>query len=381
MKTSNEVIYKNQAKKSPPLFFVYYNLGFGGLQKKIVDIVNWLSVNEPEIPTFVLLRRRKSDFDISWWIKNPKAKILYYEDWIRVRIPFFFPVFVLVMVAKYKPKTIFSFSDIPSLSVIWVKIILFWRSINVVVSERAYTSWYVSNQEYGKLRNFLVKTFYPLADKIVCLTKATKMDLISYYGLRSEKITIIPNWTSMAKEKPAIIRKQYDFIYIGRLDKAKRVLYLLQLFCKLYTYRKNVSLCILGKGEETLKIKKFIKAHNLNNNIFLKEPVYDVRPSLCSSKVLVLTTQYKAEGFPTAILEAMAMGIPVLTGRFAGLEDVVINGENGLIFVSEEDFIKKAILLLDNKKMYENISQNAKILVEKYHSLDNIKQYIDLAGI
>lgn len=381
MKTSNEIVYKNQVKKSPSLFFVYYNLGFGGLQKKIVDIVNWLSVNEPEIPIFILLRRRKSDFDISWWIKNPKVKILYYEDWIRVRIPFFFPIFVLLMIVKFKPKTIFSFSDIPSLSAIWAKIILFWRSINVVVSERAYTSWYISSQKFGRLRNFLVKLFYPFTDTIVCLTRVTKDDLVRFYGIRPEKITIIPNWTSMAKEKPVKIRKQYDFIYIGRLDKAKRVLYLLKLFCKLQTYRKNVSLCILGKGEETFKIKEFIKAHKLENNIFLKEPVYDVCPFLCSSKVLVLTTQHKAEGFPTAILEAMAMGTPVLTGRFAGLEDVIKDGENGLVFVSEKDFIKKAILLLDNKNLYENISKNAKVFVEKYHSLNNIEKYIKLADI
>lgn len=364
-----------------PVFIVYYNLGLGGLQKKIVDIINYLGKEKPTVPVYLLLRRKKKDFDIGWQIRNSQTKIYYYHDWSPIKIPLFFPVFVFWKTLRFKPKTILAFSDIPSLSAIWTKMILFWRDIVVVANERAYTSWYVSNERLGRIRNVLIKLFYPFADVITCLSEITKKDLIDFYNFPPGKIKIIPNWTSFAGEKPKTARKNFDLIFIGRLTETKGIPFLLSTFLKIKKKQKNIKLCILGDGEEKEKILNFIKKNNLEHNIIFKGAQYDVISYLCRSKILVFTSDNNIEGFPTSILEAMSMKIPVLAKRFTGLEEVLEDGKNGFIFDTAEEFVNKILSLLDDRRERQKVSLRAKVYVEKYHSLNNIHRYLKIAGI
>lgn len=364
-----------------PIFVIYYNLGLGGLQKKIVDIINFLAVKKPDLRIFLLLRRKKEEFDISWRINNSKVRVFYYNDWMKVKIPFFFPIFVLIKVIVFKPTVIYSFSDVPSLSAIWAKLLLFRRKIKVIVSERAYTSWHISSQRFGSLRNFLVRIFYPLANNIVCLTKATKTDLIGFYGFNPSKIAIIPNWTSLAKERIPRVKKEYDLIYLGRLAKAKNIFFLLESLKLIRGRKKDIKLCLVGDGEEKGRIQEYIGKNNLSKNVVMVGVQYDVRPYLVKSKILVLTAQYKTEGFPTAVLEGMAMGVPVLCRRFSGAEDVIRNGNNGFLVETAERFCDKALELLSNDEERKKIATKAKSFVTKYHSLENINHYLNLANL
>lgn len=364
-----------------PIFIVYYNLGLGGLQKKIVDIINRLGEERPTTPVFLLLRRKKEDFDIGWQAKNPQVKVYYYNEWMHFKNPLLFPIFIFLKTLRFKPKTILAFSDIPSLSAIWAKILFFWMDLKVVVNERAYTSWYVSHEKGGRLRSILMKIFYPFADKIICLTKATKEDLMSFYGFPSSKIEIIPNWTSMAKEKPLRLKKEFDLIYMGRLTKAKGVAFLLNAFLKIRQFRGDITLCILGDGEERETVLNFIKRKKLENSVTFKGAQYDIRSYLCRSRFLLLTSEKNIEGFPTSVLEAMAMGVPVLTRRFLGLEDVIQDGRTGFIFDAKEDLVRKLLGLLKDPKTCREVSQRAKAQVEGYNSLDNIRHYFKIADI
>jgi glycosyltransferase involved in cell wall biosynthesis len=100
--------------------------------------------------------------------------------------------------------------------------------------------------------------------------------------------------------------------------------------------------------------------------------VDDVRPYLAASSVVVLPSYYK-EGLPRALLEAGAMGKPIITTDIPGCRDIVQDGVNGLIVpVKDEQSLTKAMLALSqNKAWRESMGQAGRQRVAEFFD-DNI---------
>lgn len=369
--------------KQPPLVIFFINLGVGGVQRKIVDIVNFLAFYQPNLPIFIILRN-KEQFDLSPEIENRKVEIINYKDykdWMKVKIPLFFPFFILWHVWRLRPKSILAFLDFVSLPAIWAKKILFWRKIKLVLSEDHYPSKIIPIFKFGRLRNFLVKIFYPYADVVFACSRATKEDLIQSYGIARDKIKIIRNWTTFTERKPKVEDKKYDFIYIGRLEKSKNLGFLIRALEKIKKKKKEISLCFLGYGKERENLSKMVKKYHLNKNVDFVKPKREVENFLARSRIFVFSSQVKAEGFPLVILEAMAIRTPVLTRDFAGAREFLEDGKNCYIFRTEEEFINKALWLLNSPEERKKISNKAYQYVKKYHSPQNILDYLRELGL
>jgi len=358
-----------------PLFILFIHLGVGGVQRKIIDIVNFLASYRPKLQIIILLRN-KEQFDLSSEIRNKNVKIINYQDWLRTRNPLFFPFFVIWYVYRLKPRRILSFLDFVSIPVIWAKLIFFWRKTRVVLSEDHYPSKIIPILTFGNFRNFLVKIFYPFADVIFACSLATKKDLIKSYGFPKGKIKVITNWTTFTDRKPRFRKKKYDFIYIGRLEKTKNLEFLIRAMKKMKKNRKKISLCLLGSGKDRENLIRETQKNHLEENIEFIEPKYEVEEFLAQSKILVYCSQIKAEGFPMTILEAMAIGTPVLTIEFAGAKEFLEKGKNCYFFKTEREFIKKAFWLLNYPEERKKIATKARQYVKKYHSPQNILGYL-----
>ena len=203
-----------------PFFIIFLQLSVGGVQRKIVDIVNFLASYQPNLSIYILLRNR-TDFDLSPEIKNKNVKIINYAEWNKFKVRYFFPFFVLYYVLRLKPASILAFLDFCSIPAVIAKYVFFWRKIKVVLSEDHYASQVISTWKLSNLRHFLIRIFYPFADVIFSCSQAAKQDLTDYYGLPSSKIKIIYNWTTFGSKKIRKADKKYDFIYVGRWEKTK----------------------------------------------------------------------------------------------------------------------------------------------------------------
>lgn len=123
------------------------------------------------------------------------------------------------------------------------------------------------------------------------------------------------------------------------------------------------------KGFQTLQdimpeIKnKFLGAKLL---IFHNEPRENLFLHLRAADAFVLNTAY--EGFSHQILEAMALGVPVVTTNIGGNPEIVKNGENGFLvpFNDKDNLRKKIAEILDNKNLAEKFSENAKIAASQF---------------
>lgn len=359
-----------------PLFIIFLQLGIGGVQRKIVDIANFLASYQPNLPVYILLRNR-TNFDLGSEIKNKNVQIINYATWNKFKIRYFFPFFVLYYVWRLKPSSILAFLDFCSLPAVIAKYVFFWRKMKVVLSEDHYASKVISTWKLSSLRHFLIKIFYPFADAIFSCSQAAKQDLIDYYRLPSNKIKIIYNWTTLLEQKKTRkAYKQYDFIYVGRWEKTKNLKFIIKAVNQLKKRRKKITSLFLGEGKEEKKLKKMRKDLGLSKNIIFMSSKHKVKRFLAQAKIFVYCSWAKVEGLPLAILEAMAVGVPILTREFAGAREFLKNGKNCYLFKTEKEFLEKALWLLNSPQERRKISIQASQYLKKYHSPENIKTYL-----
>ncbi|MDT2823843.1 glycosyltransferase [Vagococcus lutrae] len=166
-----------------------------------------------------------------------------------------------------------------------------------------------------------IKHLYPKTDLIVACSKEIKKDLVINYKIPDDKIKVIYNSYDLREInllKKEEIEKQYENIFeypviisSGRLSKQKGFEYLIRSFYYALQKSPNLKLVILGEGPEEKKLKNLVNTLGIKSSVFFLG--FQVNPFkyIYHSKIYVQTSIF--EGFPNALCEAMACGIPVIS--------------------------------------------------------------------
>lgn len=190
-------------------------------------------------------------------------------------------------------------------------------------------------------------------------------------GVRKDMIYILPNTIDTQHFKRLTTIKKYELITIGRLVKIKHIEILLKTVIELKRRHRNLKVGIAGSGPLKSDLEKLATELNLEKNVEFLGFVDDASQFLNSGKIYVLTSE--SEGLPTAMVEAMACGIPCVVSNVGNISDVVINGKNSLIIDDYSDvdgYVNAVSKLLRDKKLYQQISHNA-LEVRKKYSVKN----------
>ncbi|MBE5848627.1 MAG: glycosyltransferase [Lachnospiraceae bacterium] len=168
----------------------------------------------------------------------------------------------------------------------------------------------LTNLVYNSL---LIKVLYNRAEKIVATSTYSKIDLIENYGVSEKKIETIPN-PAVRYNPHRSMEWNYGenvILHIGRLDPVKQQDRIIRAFSLVHKNIPDAKLIILGDGIIRNYLKYICRKMNVESCVYLPGFEYDVGHYILHSKVLVMAS--KAEGFPNAMVEAMACGIPVVT--------------------------------------------------------------------
>lgn len=184
---------------------------------------------------------------------------------------------------------------------------------------------------------------------------------IAEANITKSKIIHIPNFLPINEIKENSIKKGNYFLYFGRLSHEKGIITLIKAYRMLDVEEK---LYIVGTGPIQNIIEKYINKHNLSSKIFLlgfktgEELNNIIRNSIC----VILPSEWYENG-PYTIMEAMAMGKPVIVSNNGGLPELVNDGENGLI-VNAGDIADLSQALFKMKvldtEQYNTFCKNAK---------------------
>ena len=122
------------------------------------------------------------------------------------------------------------------------------------------------------------------------------------------------------------------FISVGRLSPEKGHIGLLNAFSRVLGSGVDAELLLLGDGPERGRIEQCARDASLGGRLQLlgRVPEAQTLSAIASADVLVLSSFM--EGLPVVLLEAMALGIPVIAPALAGIPELVRHAETGLLF-------------------------------------------------
>lgn len=202
--------------------------------------------------------------------------------------------------------------------------------------------------------------------------KAKQIELVNGVGIDLEKFTpqTIEEKNDM-RNKYGYKKEDFILFYAAELNNNKHQDLLINVINKLREEIPSIKLLLAGNGPLEDQYKKQAKELGVNENIEFLGYRKDVKNFLMLSDLAVASS--RREGLPANIMEAMAIGLPIVATNVRGHRDLIKDGENGYVVeVDDEDkFISSINEIYNNYELREKFKKQSLKLIEEY-SLDNI---------
>lgn len=231
--------------------------------------------------------------------------------------------------------------------------------IPVYVSERN-NPWVMPDV---KITRLLRKLSYPFAKGIIFQTEMAKSYFPKYI---QKKGVVLKNPVDITRiPRPYIGKRKKVFAAIGRLESQKNFPMLINAFYEFYKVNNDYKLIIYGEGRERKNIENLIKKLKLENIVLVPGRNQDVLNCIKDCAAFIMSSDY--EGMPNALIEAMCMGMPVISTDCpsGGPRELINDGENGLLVnVNDVEDMKKAMQKIIDENS-ETLAKNAYLTGKK----------------
>ena len=379
----------NTQKKIKLLFITYTHSGGGGAEKVLTTLVNNLDATKYEIAIQEIV-----DFKVKQEPINGNVVLLN-------------PLINGVRESRFsKHFTQYCIENSPSLiraikNLDQYDVVITWNYQIPSFMLRAFPdkktiAWFHGAIDDLDLSNHSITTVYCnemqkkawyYADRIVTISAKSLKSLKNIFPEYMDKAHIIYNAFDVEDTKIKAAEKieeqyiRYDvpvLICIGRLDKNKNFSLIIQAAAKLQKENIWCHVLIIGDGEEKGNLIRLVNELHMTEVVSFLGYKQNPLPYIQIADILCLSSF--AEGFPTVVLESMALGKPFVTTPVAGAsEELAGNGNCGLVADWDaDDYAKKIKTLLTDKELYNKMSKNCTEKVKEFSVENTVQQFENL---
>jgi glycosyltransferase involved in cell wall biosynthesis len=283
--------------------FVINSLTAGGAERALVHLLDCMREHLAGFDThLVLLDREEERHAVPTWVEK---HVLDARHSIATSTLKLFRI-----LKKLRPAVTLSFLSRANCANVIAGRALGYRCI---ISERVHTTSHFHSGSMAVANRTMVRLTYRLADKVIAVSQGVRNDLIENYGVPRRKVQVIHNpidpaqINRRASERPPVELPDRYILGSGRLAPNKNFRLLIQAYLASGISDKLV---IMGEGDERGMLVELISKLRLCDRVFLIGYVDNPYPIIRSARVFVSSSN--AEGFPNALVEAMALGCPVV---------------------------------------------------------------------
>ena len=169
-------------------------------------------------------------------------------------------------------------------------------------------------------------------------------------------------------------------ISVGRLYPQKNQKMMIEAFAKIAPKFPEWSLVIYGEGPERDFLESLVSSFKIqvSSRISLPGRCETVIEEVAKSKVFCLSSDY--EGMSNAMIEALCVGTPVISTKVSGTDELIRNGENGLLVdIGDTDGLAQAFeKLLSNQELREKLGQEGQKLANQFKTDTIVDQWEEL---
>ncbi len=191
----------------------------------------------------------------------------------------------------------------------------------------------------------------------------------------SGDFSVIPNGVSLERFNPSVKPfEEYrdgkiNIVFVGRMEKRKGLHYLLGAYNKLKKVNDNIRLIVVGSGKTLRKAyETYVRKENLQDVVFIGEVAFNDLPRWYQTADIFCSPATGEESFGMVLLEAMALGKPIVASANEGYSTVVTNGKEGILVTPKSvDELEAALKkLIDDGDLRQQMGQAG---------LETVKQY------
>ena len=242
-----------------------------------------------------------------------------------------------------------------------------------------------------KIKRWGWKKFREVFEKLEVVTAPTKtaVDLIARHGF-SKSVIPISNGIDLEKFNPKnegdYLKERYGLpknkpilLYLGRLDKEKKIDLIIQAFAKAIK-KIDAHLVIAGKGAERKNLHNLVKSSGLEHKITFTGfvPDEDLANIYRTADCFVIACDVELQSIVT--MEAMASGLPIIAVNEMALPELVHHGENGYLFKNGDvdDLAGCIVEMFSDEEKRKRMAEKSLEIIKEHDLEKTVYQFEDI---